>query len=205
MMNLINHIDFTLLKPRISLSERDAFFNTAIEKNYRGVCTFLEYYSEYELIQLTENEIKIGVVMGFPFGEQDISRKLIKLPSEVTDVDVVVNLNTILDDYTELAILRDYYRNKTLKIIIESELLDEDEIFRLSEACNIFGVDYIKSCSGFNGKLSDEKLDMMLKHRGICKIKASGGISDYSRAVEMIEKGVDVIGTSKILGANNVG
>ena len=198
-MNISNHIDFTLLKPLVSDLERDNFFNTAIEKNYRGVCTFLEYYTEYELIQLTENEIKIGVVMGFPFGEQDVSRKLIKLPNEITDVDVVVNLNTIFNDFTELAILRDYYRSKTLKIIIESELLEEEDIAHLSEACNIFGIDYIKSCSGFNGKVSDEKLDLMLKHKGICKIKASGGITDYDRAMSMIEKGVDLIGTSRIL------
>lgn len=205
-MNIAPHIDFTLLKPKTTQKELHDFLMLAIQHGCRGICTFDEYFDELcgfmNLSQYfnEERDFRVSVVRGFPFGIQDYNDKLKNPHPYVNEIDIVPNLNHLYTSniYKEFKAIREFYKDLTVKVIIETEMLNEDEINHLCSLCNLYEMDFIKTCTGKNGKLSDEKLDMVLKYRGKCKVKASGGIKTREKAVELINKGVDVIGTSTI-------
>lgn len=196
-MHLNSFIDYTLLKPIVTKTQWKEFVNTAKTNRYRGICTFWEHLDKFEPLKALELSA-VSVVVGFPFGEKDVLDKLIKLPKRVSDVDYVPNLNNIgtMKFIDELRFVRQYYIDKTLKVIIETELLNKAQIEMACKSCNATGVDYIKTCTGFNGKLSEDKFDIVVQNRGHCKVKVSGGISDFDRANYFITHGAAIVGTS---------
>lgn len=203
-------IDYTYLKPFLNEGILYQIIDASLNKGYRGICVFpemAEMITDVQANRLLSAGQKISVVVGFPFGVEDVERKLRSVPWFVTDIDAVINItNTYVGQEhwmeQELLLLRYYYAEHTLKIIIESELLHEDAIVRVCKSCNSAGVDYIKSCSGFNGKISDEKAMLMLEHKGNCLTKMSGGIGTIERASRLISLGADVIGSSAELDFN---
>lgn len=86
---------------------------------------------------------------------------------------------------------------ETVKAIIETPLLGDDEVQIASELCVEAGVDYIKTCTGFYGGVEVDDVELI---RGVVGesvgIKASGGIRSYSEAVELLEAGASRIGSS---------
>ncbi len=203
-------VDYTYLKPFLNEGIIEQLIDTSLNKGYRGICVFpemAEMITDIQANRLLSAGQTISVVVGFPFGVEDVERKLRKMPWFVTDIDAVINITNTYVGHEhwmeqELRVLRYYYAEHTLKIIIESELLHEDALIRACKACNSAGVDYIKSCSGFNGKISDEKAMLMIEHKGSCLTKMSGGIGTIERASRLIGLGADVIGTSAGLDFN---
>ena len=88
-----------------------------------------------------------------------------------------------------------------LKVIIETDLLTEQEIIKACELSIKGGADFVKTSTGFvkNGvgaKPQDEKImHDTVKDAGL-KVKASGGIRDRQKAIEMINSGATRLGTS---------
>ena len=80
-------------------------------------------------------------------------------------------------------------------------MLTSDEIGIACEICIKAGADLVKTSTGFvkNGvgaKVEDVRLmSETVKPHGL-KVKASGGIRDYEKAMAMIEAGADRLGTS---------
>ena len=62
-------------------------------------------------------------------------------------------------------------------------------------------MDYIKTSTGFgtSGAVVDDVCLIRDTVKGLCKIKASGGIRSREQAVNFINSGVSRIGTSHIL------
>ena len=67
----------------------------------------------------------------------------------------------------------------------EIKSLSKNEIFSLCEACNLNGVDYIKTSTGTHQiqGATEEVVRFISSHRGSCKIKASGGIKTWQDCV----------------------
>ena len=100
----------------------------------------------------------------------------------------------------EIEEIRDSIDGKTLKVIIETCYLSEQEIIKMTEICNETFVNYIKTSTGFGSRgCSLEDIDIINKHKNeILEIKASGGIRDFDFACKLIEKGVTRLGVSNI-------
>jgi deoxyribose-phosphate aldolase len=98
----------------------------------------------------------------------------------------------------EIELIRDSIGGHTLKVIIETCLLTEEEIIKMTEICNETFVHFIKTSTGFDkegAKISD--IDIINKYKNdVLEIKASGGIKDYHDALEFIKHGATRIGTS---------
>jgi deoxyribose-phosphate aldolase len=85
-----------------------------------------------------------------------------------------------------------------VKAILETTLLTAHELALAVELCADAGVAYVKNSSGFDGGLANPKLIGQLAKlaSGRMKVKAAGGIRTFDQAVELLEAGADLLGTT---------
>ena len=89
-------------------------------------------------------------------------------------------------------------KDVTLKVIIETCLLTEEEKKKACELSVEAGADYVKTSTGFStgGATVDDVALMKYVVGDKAKVKASGGIRNYETAMNMITAGADRLGTS---------
>jgi len=83
-------------------------------------------------------------------------------------------------------------------MIIESGILTDEEIITCCGIYGAAGVDFMKTSTGYAEKgATIEAVPLMRKHLPpTIKIKASGGIKNYSFAQQLIDAGADRLGCS---------
>ena len=98
----------------------------------------------------------------------------------------------------EIEEIRDAIDGKVLKVIIETCLLSEEEIIKMTEICNETFVNFIKTSTGFSEYGARvEDVELINEHKNeILEIKASGGIRNIETAEVMIKAGATRLGTS---------
>ena len=85
-----------------------------------------------------------------------------------------------------------------VKVIIETALLDNEEIVKACELAKAAGADFVKTSTGFStggAVVADVKLmrETVGPEMGV---KASGGIHNEAEAAAMVEAGANRLGTS---------
>lgn len=214
-MELNNYIDHTNLKNTATLKDIETLCNEALKYHFASVCVY-PYYVPLVSKLLKGSNVEVCTVIGFPMGmntkETKVFEAINAIESGATEIDMVINIGALKNkDYKyikeEIEEIRDAIDGKVLKVIIETCLLTEDEIIKMTEICNKTFVNFIKTSTGF-GKYGArvEDVELINKHKGeVLEIKASGGISDITKAEAMIEAGATRIGTSngvKIMNPN---
>ena len=88
--------------------------------------------------------------------------------------------------------------NATVKVIIETCLLTDEEKVLACQLSEEAGAAFVKTSTGFStGGATTEDIALMRKTVGDrLEVKASGGIRDYETVMAMIEAGADRIGAS---------
>jgi len=83
-----------------------------------------------------------------------------------------------------------------VKVIQESCLLTLEQVAKACEISIAAGADFVKTSTGFNGDgATVEQVEVMLKTcAGRAKVKPSGGIRDWDRAVMFLKMGVGRLG-----------
>ena len=205
-MNLNEYIDSTNLS---KIATAEDIINLCEEASiYHFPCVIVPpYYVKAASSYLKDTTCEVGTVIGFPNGYSTRETKQFEainaIENGANEIDMVININALKNkDYEyvkdEIELIRDSISGHALKVIIETCLLTEEEIIKMTEICNETFVHFIKTSTGFDkegAKLSD--IDLIKKHKNdILEIKASGGIKDYHEAVNFIEHGVTRIGTS---------
>lgn len=205
-MKLSKYIDHTLLKPNATKEQIKNLCEEAIKYDFKSVCinpSFIEYAKEL----LKNSDVLVCTVIGFPLGAMTTDAKVFEAKDAVNkgadEVDMVINISKLLDkDYeyctNEIKKIKEAVGSKTLKVIIETCLLtDEDKV----AACNCVvnaGADFVKTSTGFStagANLHD--VELMKKTVGDkCKVKAAGGVKTKEDFDNMIKVGADRIGTS---------
>ena len=161
---------------------------------------------------LVGTNVKVATVIGFPFGYSAVEAKLAEIVLAMVDgvdeLDVVANISAIKNqDWVYLANELNHImpvvksKNKTIKIIIESGILTNDEIIKCCELYGVAGIDYLKTSTGYAEKgASVEAVKLFRLHLpDAVQIKASGGIRDYTFAAELVEAGATRLGCSASL------
>ena len=204
-MEINKYIEHTNLDVTATLKDIEKLCNEAIKYKFAAVCVY-PYYVSLAKELLKGTNIEVSTVIGFPNGLQTREAKVyeaIDVVSKGADsIDMVINISALKNkDYEyikeEIEEIRDSIDGKTLKIIIETNLLTDKEIIKMTEICNDTYVNYIKTCTGFNGGVELEQVDIINKHKiELLEIKASGGIKDKEFLMELIDNGVKRIGTS---------
>lgn len=209
MDNLNNYIEHTLLKQDAVKEDFEKLFQEAKEHKFLGVC-INPAYVKMAKDALDGTDVKVVTVIGFPLGANKTEVKAFEASCAAADgadeIDMVINVSGLKNkDYD---FVRDDIRavkiacgNVPLKVILETDLLNKDEIKKACELSVEAGADFVKTSTGFvkNGvgaKAEDVKLmyDTVSSH-GL-KVKASGGIRDKQTALKMIEAGASRLGTS---------
>ncbi|WP_343701095.1 deoxyribose-phosphate aldolase [Chitinophaga sp.] len=207
-MDLNRYIDHTILKPLTTLEDIKKLCMEAVEYDFAAVCVpppFVKIARTF----VGSTTTKVATVTGFPFGysaiEAKVAETVLAIIDEADELDMVANLLAIRNgDWAylekEIATIMPLIRNKqrSVKVIIESGILLEDEIIRCCELYARYGVDFVKTSTGYAEKgASVEAVALMRQHlpAGI-HIKASGGVRTFAFAQQLIDAGATRIGTS---------
>ena len=157
---------------------------------------------------LSGSAVKTATVIGFPFGysaiEAKLSESLLAIVDGVAELDMVINLIALKNnDWEYLASGRDQLpcpsaKQKTLKVIVESGVLTEEELARCCTLYGAAGVDYMKTSTGYaETGATVAAVEFMRKHLpSTIQIKASGGIRSFAQAKALVDAGATRIGTS---------
>lgn len=209
MENLNKHIEHTLLKQDAKLEDFIKLFNEAKAHKFLGVC-INPAYVKLAKENLKDNDVKVVTVIGFPLGANRSDVKAFEASKAVEDgadeIDMVINVTAIKNkDYdfvvNDIKAVKAACKDKPLKVILETDLLEKDEIKKACELCVEAKANLVKTSTGFvkggvGAKIEDVKLMYETVSPYGLKVKASGGIRDKETAVKMIEAGAERLGTS---------
>lgn len=209
MENLNKHIEHTLLKQDAKLEDFTKLFNEAKEHQFLGVC-INPAYVKLAKENLKNSDVKVVTVVGFPLGANRSDVKAYETSKAVEDgadeIDMVINVTALKNkDYdsvvNDIKAVKAACQNKPLKVILETDLLEQDEIKKACELCVEAKADFVKTSTGFvkggvGAKVEDVKLMYETVFPHGLKVKASGGIRDKETAIKMIEAGAERLGTS---------
>lgn len=214
-MKFEKYFDHTILKPEAKKSEVYEICKEAIQYGFASVCVN-ECYASFVSELLQGTDVDTCVVVGFPLGASGTEVKVYETKSAISagadEIDMVINVGKLKDqdyDYVlgDIARVKKACKDKVLKVILETCLLNQDEIIKACELSVAAGADFVKTSTGFSGGgATIEAVQLMKKTVGNkAKVKASGGIRNLETANEMIAAGADRLGTSatiKIINAN---
>lgn len=165
-------------------------------------------YVEYAAELLKDSTVAVDTVIGFPLGANTTMVKsyeaIAAIEAGADEIDMVINIGALKEkDYeyvkNEIEEIRDSIDGHTLKVIIETCYLTEEEIAKMTEICNETFVHFIKTSTGYGTRGATlEDVEIISKYKSdVLEIKASGGIRTYEEASNFLEKGVSRIGTSQ--------
>ena len=156
--------------------------------------------------------VRTCTVVGFPLGANQTASKILEaqlaLQEGADELDMVMNIGAFKSGYTSEVgqDIRSLARlceegSRILKVIIESGLLNPDEIQLASQICHEEGAHFVKTSTGFaSSGATVEAVRLMRKSVGSALgIKASGGILSPETALAMVAAGATRIGSSKSL------
>ena len=206
MENLSSYIDHTLLSANATNSMVKQLCEEAKEFNFYSVCINSSYVKDAKEF-LKNSNVKVCSVVGFPLGAMNSKAKIFETNLAIKDganeIDMVINVAWLKDKKyeklkNEISNIRIECKDIVLKVILETALLDTDEIITICKICKDIKVDFVKTSTGFSSRgASVEDINIMKSIvKDDIKIKASGGIRTYDKAIQMINAGANRLGTS---------
>lgn len=208
MKNLNRYFDHTVLKPEATEADVIKLCNEAKEYGFYAVCVNSCYVPlAKDLLEGTD--VMIASVIGFPLGACSMDVKAFETEwacSEgAKEIDMVIHIGALKEkryDYvrqdiaTVVAVAEEH--DAIVKVILETCLLTDDEVVKACELSREAGAAFVKTSTGFSKEgATAHYVALMKKTVGPdLQVKASGGIRDLAKTMEMIEAGADRIGAS---------
>lgn len=207
-MNLAGMIDHTLLKPDAMEKDIVKLCHEAKQHQFATVCVNPAYICTAAKL-LHGTNVGVAAVIGFPLGatmtEIKVQEVFAAKAHGAREVDMVMNIGWAKSENWE-AVEKDITRvveaahgcGVTVKVIIETSLLTEEEKRDAAEIVKRSGAEYIKTSTGFAGggaTVEDVRNLKAWVGEGV-KVKASGGIRTREFALQLVEAGADRLGTS---------
>ncbi len=154
--------------------------------------------------------VAVGSTVGFPHGGSTTAVKVYEtrdlLRRGAKEIDMVLNIGKLISrqfQYVETEILQIsracHESGALLKVILENAYLTEDLKVIALKICKRCEADFVKTSTGF-GPSGSTAADLSLMQRmlkGMCRIKAAGGIGTLEQALEAYALGADRIGVSQ--------
>lgn len=207
---LARYIDHTLLAPDAPPSAVARLAEEAAEHGFAAVCVPPAHVPLAAGI-LAGTAVRVGTVVAFPLGYAHPAIRIAESRQAVADgaveLDTVLNLSWLKggedgrvgDDLAGwAAALRAEGDGLTLKVIVETALLDDAEKERAAHLVAASGADFVKTSTGFaKGGATVEDVALLARAvEGRIGVKASGGIRDTAAALALIAAGAGRLGTS---------
>lgn len=205
---IVSKVDHTLLRITSTSEEIRALCEAALEAGTASVCIPPCYVEE--AVKILQGKLPVCTVIGFPNGYNTTAVKVFEAKEAIrqgaAEIDMVVNLCDVKNKnydriFMELMAMREACEGVILKVIIETCQLDRDEKIKMCELVSKAKADFIKTSTGFStGGATVEDVRLLREYSAPeVKVKAAGGIKDFSDAKAMIEAGADRLGTSRLV------
>jgi deoxyribose-phosphate aldolase len=208
MKPLNRYIDHTLLKAEATEADIRKLCKEAIEYDFYAVCVNSCYVSLASK-ELADSGVKVASVVGFPLGAAHTAAKVCETEIAVSEgadeIDMVLNIGALkegrynfMEEDMRAVVQAAAKRSAIVKVILETCLLTDDEVIKACQLAQNAGAAFVKTSTGFStGGATAHHVKLMKDTVGdALQVKASGGIRDKSKALEMIEAGADRIGAS---------
>jgi deoxyribose-phosphate aldolase len=207
-MSVAQFVDHTILKPTTTLADIEKVCEEAAQYGFAAVCIPPYYVRDAKTI-LQNTPVKVATVIGFPFGYSHYTAKLAEAREAISEgaqeLDMVMNLaafksNDLAYLESEIGEMTDLtgQHQITLKVIIESGILTEEEIIKCCNLYKHYPIGFMKTSTGYaeKGATVEAVKTMRLHLPPSIQIKASGGIRDYETARQMLDAGATRLGCS---------
>ncbi len=205
---LAARIDHTILKPDATDSDVFKVIDEALKYRFRSVCvnsSFVQIVAD----KLDGTGILTCSVVGFPLGACATEAKAFETRKAVEDgadeIDMVMHIGRFKSGFysyvvSDIKAVVEAAQGRTVKVIIETAYLTDDEKLKAVELIAKAGAHFVKTSTGFGpsgATVHDVRLLARKAREFGLKVKAAGGIRDAETALEMISAGADVIGASR--------
>ncbi len=199
-------IDHTLLKPEATVTQIRNLCSEAKRFGFASVCVNPGYVSLCRK-ELEGTGVKVCTVIGFPLGATTTLTKAFETRDAIAngadEVDMVINIGQLKSknySYVEddIRAVVEAATGKTVKVIIETALLTDDEKVKACQLAKSAGAHFVKTSTGFaKGGATVHDVELMRRTVGPSMgVKASGGIRDFETAKAMVKAGATRIGAS---------
>ncbi|GAB4275571.1 MAG: hypothetical protein Kow0029_16860 [Candidatus Rifleibacteriota bacterium] len=203
---LARYIDHTLLKANATKDEIIKLCEEARQHHFASVCVNPANVALAASL-LKGSDVKVCTVVGFPLGATSTFVKVMEtrdaIANGATEIDMVINVGALKSkDYelvkNDIARVVEAANGHTVKVILETSLLSDEEKIKACELAKLAGADFVKTSTGFStGGATLEDVCLMRQVVGPnMGVKASGGIRDAQTAQRMIQMGATRIGAS---------
>ena len=206
-MNKLNkYIDHTNLKPAATRADIEKLCAEAREWDFASVCVNPCNISLCKEL-LDGSDVMTCTVIGFPLGQNTTAVKVAETEDAYAkgcdEFDMVINVGKLKDgdtDYVknEISAVVAAAKGRTVKVIIETGLLTDEEKATATRLTCEAGAHFVKTCTGVSAGVATVADVAIMKANlsGNTVIKASAGIRTYEDTVALIEAGASRIGTS---------
>ncbi|HCT0575625.1 TPA: deoxyribose-phosphate aldolase [Staphylococcus pseudintermedius] len=205
-MNFEKYIDHTLLKPESTRAQIDKIIEEAKAYHFKSICinpTHIAYAAE----KLADSDVLVCTVIGFPLGANTTETKVFETEDAIRkgadEIDMVINIGALKDQryddvQKDIEAVVKAAEGKTVKVIIETALLTEEEKVKASELTKAAGAHFVKTSTGFSmGGATPEDVKLMKDTVGeSVEVKAAGGVRNLEDFKAMIDAGATRIGAS---------
>ncbi|MBE5741858.1 MAG: deoxyribose-phosphate aldolase [Clostridiales bacterium] len=206
--NILSKCDHTLLSVTATTEQIRETLDDGIKYGVASACIppcYVKYAKEY-----VGDRLKICTVIGFPNGYQTTAVKVAEtldaIQNGADEIDMVINIGKVKEgDFCyvkhEIKEIKKACKDKILKVIIETCLLEDHEIKMMCNAITDAEADFIKTSTGFStAGATVRDIEIFKEYIGEkVKIKAAGGINGFSDAQIFIDLGVERLGTSRLV------
>jgi deoxyribose-phosphate aldolase len=204
--NLPALIDHTVLRPEATKADVLRICREAKTHGFTVIFVPPSYVDE-AVTAVAGAPVRVGIPIGFPLGGHTTAAKVAEAVEAVSRgariLDMVINVSRLKSGDHDLVRqdIAEVVRATPAaehKVILETCYLTQQEKITACRLVVEAGADYVKTSTGFGpaGATVDDVRLMKQAVAGRAKVKASGGIRDWTTARAMLEAGADRIGTS---------
>ncbi|MEE1312155.1 MAG: deoxyribose-phosphate aldolase [Lachnospiraceae bacterium] len=208
---LASYIDYSVLKPEFTEEKIIELTKDGVNLGCATICInpgYLDLCEPY----VKGTDTMLCPVCDFPFGTSSTESKVKQIEiaakyDTVKEIDIVANFGLIrsgqyekvtadLKACTEAA----HKHGKEIKVIFETDALNEEQIRKTCHCCIEAGADFVKSSTGFltgheTVGAAPEVIRIMQEEVGDqCKVKGSGAIRTREHFLQLIDMGIDRMG-----------
>ncbi len=203
-------IDHSILKPDFTPLDIAEGCALALKYDVATVCI-----RPMDVVQtaklLAGSDVLVATVIGFPHGTTTTATKVFEsvdaIKNGAVELDMVLNISWMVSGHYQLVeddiravVLAAHQElpSVSIKVILETAYLNDDQIVKACQLIEAAGADYVKTSTGFassGATLEDVRL-MKATVGNRLKVKSSGGVRTLDQLLDFMDAGVTRSGCS---------
>lgn len=200
-------LDVSVVQTPHNIDDIKKAVKLAKEKNVVAIHSLPGWVKTLSEMMADSPSTNVGSSVGFPSGANTLETKVFEAKQLIADgareLDMMINVGRLKSGHydfieDEIKAVAEVAGDLTLKVILETCYLTDDEIKKGCELSIKAGADYVKTSTGWSKVgATVEVISLMLQFVGnSIKVKASGGIRDLKTLMLFHDMGVNRFGVN---------